>query len=305
MVYGVALNTPLPPAGLVVDYDLSRLDGVDPARRRCCELADLNGRFERILVNVLPSTPRIQYRLDFYHAARLLQPGGSLRVVVHLRKAARMVERELLQVFADVQREPGQAVFTCSGRRPGEPPNQVRIYRYRDPVSGRELELQTRPGLFAYRGLDPGTALLLKAADELNGCACLDLGCGYGAVGLVASARGAQVTLVDIDARAVALARVNAERNGLEADVRLQDGTGDLAPGSFHRVLSNPPTHTGSAVLRRLFAESLEVLEAQGKALFVVREHLNYEKWLQEMGTLATPLTGSGYKILKLSRIGR
>ncbi len=107
--------------------------------------------------------------------------------------------------------------------------------------------------------------------------------------------------MVDSDARAVALARANLAANRLSGEVLLADGIGGVASGSMDFVLSNPPTHAGSDVLRRFFEDSARVLRSSGAARFVVREQLKYEKWMQVLGRVRVPATGGGYKVIELA----
>lgn len=305
VVYGVEKGVPLPQADLVVDYDLVRLASADARDRICAELENLDRRCDRILINALPFTPTAQLKRDFAAAARLLHPGGTLLVVVLFKKAARLVRRLLKEVFTVVEPQRGaQVSFLCREPRADQSPlrEDGQEVVYQDPVSGRELRFATRSGLFSSQEVDPGTQLLLATAGDLAELRVLDVGCGYGIVGATAAARGAAaVTLVDVDARAVDLSRRNLASNGLTGDVLLRDGTEGFPAATFDRVVSNPPTHAGSATLLRIFAGALRVLVPGGRALFVVREHLNYEKWMREMGTLRMLETANGYKILELA----
>src|SRR5438067_8190668 len=98
-------------------------------------------------------------------------------------------------------------------------------------VRGFDLRIETQPGVFAHRGLDAGTRLLIETMRVSPTAHVLDLGCGYGAVGIVAAKlaeRGGAV-LVDSDIRATRLAEKNLALNGItNAEVILGDGVRDL-----------------------------------------------------------------------------
>jgi 16S rRNA (guanine1207-N2)-methyltransferase len=138
----------------------------------------------------------------------------------------------------------------------------------------RTLICRTDAGVFSRQRLDPGSALLLEAlakalpADFSD--RALDLGCGWGAVGLCLACRfpQAELTLCDVNRRALDLAERNFARNGLRGTFHLSDGLADV-PGEFALIATNPPIRAGKAVLWRLFAESRARL-APGGALFVV-----------------------------------
>src|SRR5437762_6022252 len=93
-------------------------------------------------------------------------------------------------------------------------------------IRGRPFVFQTDAGVFSREGLDRGTELLLEAI-EVGPCeSILDLGCGYGVIGIVAAhlSEGGRVVLTDVNERAVALAKANVNANGIRnAEVRIGD----------------------------------------------------------------------------------
>lgn len=138
----------------------------------------------------------------------------------------------------------------------------------------RVLACQTDAGVFSRERLDPGTALLLEAVframpGDFAGRA-LDLGCGWGAVGLSLACRypNAELVLCDVNRRALALAEQNLARNGLRAQCVWSDGFAEV-PGRFDLIAVNPPIRAGKATVYRLFDESRDRLQPDG-ALFVV-----------------------------------
>ena len=137
----------------------------------------------------------------------------------------------------------------------------------------RTLSLTTRHGLFSSKAIDEGTALLL---DELASIPprrrVLDLGCGYGAVGLALAARwpDAEIVLVDTDIRAVEATEENALTNGLaNATVKLSDGTRHVPSGPCDLVVSNLPAQAGNDALDLLLLDAHDAL-ADGGSLVVV-----------------------------------
>ena len=114
-------------------------------------------------------------------------------------------------------------------------------------LDGQRLEFDTDAGVFSRGELDAGTELLIRALPELRG-RVLDLGCGWGALGLFVKARnpGIVLTAVDINARAVELTRGNAALNALECEALESDGFGALAGRMFDAIITNPPIRTGS-----------------------------------------------------------
>jgi 16S rRNA (guanine1207-N2)-methyltransferase len=151
-----------------------------------------------------------------------------------------------------------------SAHRPGECQ-----FAYR----GHGLSFETDAGVFSRDGLDKGTELLLCALPDLSGDV-LDLGCGWGAVGIsVARAYPAvRVTMADINSRAVELSRKNVRRNGVCARVLESDGYSALSEEKFSFILTNPPIRAGKQVIYDLFAKSAEHLLPGGSLYLVIRK---------------------------------
>ncbi len=292
-----------PACDLVVDYDLARISHLPAAERRCCELAEIEGRGLRIFLNVVPYSPMIQLRYDLASAAQLIGSQGSLMVAVHVKKSARQIDRTLKDMFSSVLKIKGSpASFLCQSPKEGFVAERgLREIEYTDAHSGRTLSLVSRPGMFASESVDEGTDLLLRTVGGMEGLAVLDMCCGYGTIGATAAARGAKVTMLDCDCRAIQCARSGLEKCDLNGDVLLGDGAGDLPPNSFDLVLSNPPTHVGSENLKQLFVQMLRATRRSGSVVIVVREHLNYEKWLHEIGCVKRRAVDKGYKIIEIT----
>src|SRR2546428_10552 len=143
----------------------------------------------------------------------------------------------------------------------GSRPKQIRAR-----LRGREWTFLSDRGVFARGGVDAGTRLLVETMRIARADHILDIGCGYGPVGLVAAwlAPAGQAVLVDVNERAVMLAAQNARLNGLvNVEVLQGDGCGPVAGRFFDAAVTNPPIRAGKATLRRLVREvRLALLEA-------------------------------------------
>jgi 16S rRNA (guanine1207-N2)-methyltransferase len=146
------------------------------------------------------------------------------------------------------------------------------------PVDGSpeiRLDVETRPGTFAYRRLDAGTRALAEVWTPAGEESVLDLGAGCGALGLSAALRlpEARVTLVDSNARAIGCARRNVERMGVADRVTtlVRADFEDVPQKAFDTVLANPP-YFGDFRIARSFADTaLWSLRRGGRALFVAK----------------------------------
>lgn len=181
------------------------------------------------------------------------------------------------------------------------------------------LRLDTDRGVFSADRVDLGTRVLLESvpAPPARG-RLLDLGCGYGPVALAMAARApeAEVVGVDVNSRAVELARGNAAKNHLDnVDFQLVAADGSpagedppqagAAAGPFDAIWSNPPIRVGKPALHALLRTWLGRLAPGGQAHLVVQRNLGADslhRWLEQEAGLATERAASraGYRILRV-----
>jgi 16S rRNA G1207 methylase RsmC len=139
-------------------------------------------------------------------------------------------------------------------------------------LCGQSFTFHSTWGLFSPRNVDEGSRLLLDRIEVRDADDCLDLGCGYGAIGLVlarAASRG-HTTLVDKDFVAVEYAERNAGLNGLEnVEVLLSNGFGAVQKRDFDLIAANLPANTGKELLYLLLNDARDHL-APGGRLWVV-----------------------------------
>ena len=190
--------------------------------------------------------------------------------------------------------------FTREPTSASKPAGCTFVYR------GRTLRFQTDAGVFSRGELDPGTRLLLDCLPALSG-RILDLGCGWGPIGIaVASAeKETDVVMADVNLRALALTRQNARDNGVQVEAVESDGFSGLS-GSFSAILTNPPIRAGKQVIYRLFAESEAHLLPGACLYLVIRKQQGAEsclKYLRSIYASADVLKKSGgYWILRAAK---
>lgn len=141
-------------------------------------------------------------------------------------------------------------------------------------ILGHELVFRTDAQVFSPQGLDRGTAALLSIVDFRAGDRVLDLGCGYGAVGVLAAKiiGPKQVVMVDRDPLAVQLAKENAILNKVE-DVSIyeSDGFRDFTETDFDLILSNPPYHADFSLPKAFIEKGFNRLALGGKMYMVTK----------------------------------
>ena len=153
-------------------------------------------------------------------------------------------------------------------------------------ILGRRLRFTTDAGVFSRDGLDKGTELLLKALPPLSG-RVLDLGCGWGAVGVALGARYPELDIVmtDINERAADLARRNLAANGARATVLSGDGFAAVE-GRFDAIVTNPPIRAGKAVIYGLFSQARDFLNPGGALYIVIRKQQGAPSALKYLGEI-------------------
>lgn len=140
-------------------------------------------------------------------------------------------------------------------------------------LNGSALMFHTTWGLFSPREVDAGTLLLLDHIKLAPGASrILDLGCGYGALGLALAAgnAAAQVTMVDKDFVAVEYSKKNAQRNGLDnVNILLSNGLNQLDDSEYDIVVTNLPAKSGKELYYLMFYDVHSRLKPGGKFYIV------------------------------------
>ena len=153
-----------------------------------------------------------------------------------------------------------------------EPASASLEFEVRFTVSGQEYRCTSDSGVFGKSGLDDGTRLLVERAEVKRGARVLDLGAGWGPVGVVIGHRcRAEVWAVESNARAAALCERNLERWGVRHRVILGDGIAAVRDERFDAILLNPPIRAGKKVYYPWLAASGEHLLPGGALWVVVR----------------------------------
>ena len=189
-------------------------------------------------------------------------------------------------------------------------------------VGGRELSFATDRGVFSKGGVDFGSRLLIKTAiSEGYSGRTLDMGCGYGPVGisLYTHNPGIELVMADINKRAVELCRKNVElnissankANGSGIEVICSDGFSGISPPDadpryFDYIFLNPPIRAGKGVVYRLYGECHANLEAGGHSYVVIQKKQGMSSSIKELqrlfGNCEKTAKQSGYYVLHSKR---
>ncbi len=223
-------------------------------------------------------------------SAALLQPGGRLVFVGATREGVKGAHKEARRLFghAGIVVRKGGYHAGLAVRPDGAFPMPEVVYKTRSIVmDGVATQVVSCPGVFAGDRLDDGAAALIAGMVIEPETDVLEIGCGTGLPGLAALRRGAEVTLGDVSARAVASAQRTLAANGYpDAPVLLSQGAGAVPDRQFATVITNPPFHQGHGVdfevARGFVREAARVLRYGGHLYLVANAFLKYEPWLRE-----------------------
>ena len=143
-------------------------------------------------------------------------------------------------------------------------------------VNGITMNLLTDNGVFSKNRVDEGSLAFLRVILPLElGKNILDLGCGYGTIGLTLAIakKDARVTLADVNARALALCKRNAEAYNLGQRVTiLQSDIYTKIEGKYDSIVINPPIRAGKSVTYRMYEEAKQYLIDGGSLFIVIRK---------------------------------
>ena len=149
----------------------------------------------------------------------------------------------------------------------------------RETIYGQEITLDTGEYYFSPGSIDKGTMFMLSKVQVTEKDKVLDLGCGYGVVGVYVAKQigGDHVVMSDVSEEALELTSGNLERNGLEkVRVVKSDGLKDIPDNDFTLILSNPPYHADFSVAKAFIEDGYKRLVANGKLIMVTKRLLWY-----------------------------
>ncbi len=176
-------------------------------------------------------------------------------------------------------------------------------------VRGFDLSLLSDRGTFSHGQVDKGSRVLAETMQLPQEGQILDLACGWGLLGLVAAKLSpeAHITLMDINQRAVALARENLRRNNItNAEVIYGDAPVALGEREFDAIVCNPPIRAGKPQVHRLIEDAAGRLKDKGTLWLVVRTDKgaktlarDISPWFAQVETIAKQ---RGYRIFRCDK---
>lgn len=181
------------------------------------------------------------------------------------------------------------------------PTSKPRLGLLKAVLGGREYKFVTSSGVFSPKRVDRGTALLAEHLEVKDGDKVLDMGCGYGVLGIVAARRArCRVVMTEINARAAALARRNLELNSVEGEVREGNLYEPLTHEVFDTVICNLPMSAGLRHVFEIIDGAKGHLRERGSLQVVVRKGSGRveERMFEAFGNVETVAKRGGYRVL-------
>lgn len=182
--------------------------------------------------------------------------------------------------------------------------NQIQV-----KLRGKDFTFITDAGVFSKKEIDFGSKLLIETMVIERKDKVLDVGCGYGPIGISAALLADQghVTMVDINERAVLLSRDNAKRNGFNNVTVLQsDLLAQVAEYKFNSILTNPPIRAGKTIVHEIFAQAYKALAPGGQLWVVIQKKQGAPSAFTKLeilfGNVVEVTKDKGYRIFKATK---
>ncbi len=163
------------------------------------------------------------------------------------------------------------------------------IKEFKVKFNNQEFTFKTDNGVFSKGELDYGTYLLISniLKEDLSGYG-LDLGCGYGAIGIIVSKlKDVKMDMIDINKRAIHLTNMNIKSNkALNSKTFINDGLVGLDK-KYDFIISNPPIRVGKVKLYELLEACLNHLKKDGTLYIVIRKEQGAKSFIKDFSSKA------------------
>ncbi|MDF9758500.1 16S rRNA (guanine1207-N2)-methyltransferase [Peribacillus simplex] len=179
-------------------------------------------------------------------------------------------------------------------------------------LKGRTFRFKSDNGVFSKKEVDFGSRLLVESfnLDEAVEGDILDVGCGYGPIGISIAAAypDRTIEMIDINSRAVELSKENAASNGI-ANVKIyaSDRFDKVGSNQFAAILTNPPIRAGKSVVHEILEEGYRSLVAGGELWVVIQKKQGAPSAMDKMerlfGNIEVPVKKKGYYILLSKKV--
>ena len=171
-------------------------------------------------------------------------------------------------------------------------------------ILGKKFVFFTDNGVFSKDGLDFGSRLLLESIplEEVGG-KVLDMGCGYGVLGIVLNkVTSCEVDMVDVNLRAMHLAEINSKENRCTGVSIFESNCYSNINSKYSCIVTNPPIRAGKKIVYDIVMNAKDYLEKDGKLFLVIRKEQGAKSLivdLEKQYTVEILTKKKGFYILK------
>ncbi len=182
------------------------------------------------------------------------------------------------------------------------PKSDLRLFKLKAVLRNKEITFYTASGLFSIKGVDRGSELLINKCTIKDNWKILDLGCGYGIIGLslLLTNPTLKLTFSDINERAVKITNMNLILHNLKADV-IQSNCFENIKEKFDSILLNPPQTAGKQLCFKLIEDSKKYLNKKGLLQIAARHNKGgkdlSKKMKEVFNNVKETYKASGYRI--------
>lgn len=319
----VALGPPRPVAKLVADLGPSDVtcfqmdlfqaeklktslaeEGVTADVVSGADLWELPATFNSVILPAIAQTDR-ELKIDMIEQGwHILQPGGVFLTLSEYERDSQMAKFHK-KIFGKCGETPssesGMAFFSTKADE-ARPRRRHEVSYHAKLADGPSMSFLSRPGTFSYGRFDNGSRAMIEVAELQPGERVLDLGCGNGVLGCLASTRTGEkgrTTFIDSHLRAIDLTKINIEKNHIPNTTVLASETmSGMEMSIFDVVLANPPYMGDSMVARLFISQSRELLKPRGRFYIVTKMPTAVVPYVFETFGSCDVIENRGYSIV-------
>lgn len=252
-------------------------------------------KYDRVIYAPKPHHPDDLIKQKIIEANSVLREDGNIHISIKENELSNDLEDLLEQLNSNKEvkyDEEGYKIIKSVKGMDNTEVNFLRKHEIKHNIKGVEAEFETIESLFSPLQVHETTELLVKEVDDLHESdRVLDIGCGYGAIGIyLKKLYGVRVTFTDKDKYATMMTKKNLKRNNItDGEVINDDALDGIKEDKYEKIVFNPPRKMDKKVLMEIICGAYEKLENHGEFVFLEHKDYRYKSKVQKIfGNLKT-----------------